>query len=113
MVGDLTATQFSALVTLAAGPPASPPLSQNRLGRLTAMDAATVKGVIDRLVGRGLVMAEPDARDARLRRLSLTAAGRALLDKALPAAEAISAATLAPLDPAESAQLLTLLARLR
>ncbi len=39
------------------------PCSQNQLGRLTAMDAATIKGVTDRLIQRGFV--EANARSGR------------------------------------------------
>ncbi|MBN9002075.1 MAG: MarR family transcriptional regulator, partial [Rhizobiales bacterium] len=58
---QLTATQWAALSKLAeAGP-----CSQNQLGRLTAMDVATIKGVIDRLTARGLTETGPDPRDGR------------------------------------------------
>ena len=44
---DMTPTQFSILVRLRdVGE-----VSQNQLGRLVAMDAATTKGVISRLIG--------------------------------------------------------------
>src|SRR5579871_5825769 len=46
MGNDLTPTQWAALAKLKE----IGPCSQNLLGRLTAMDAATIKGVIDRLV---------------------------------------------------------------
>ena len=45
MIEDLTPTQWAALAKLAE----RGPQSQNQLGRLTAMDAATIKGVIERL----------------------------------------------------------------
>src|SRR5919206_5288864 len=35
------------------------PSSQNRLGRSTAMDGATIKGVVDRLMNRGLIETQP------------------------------------------------------
>lgn len=108
MIGDLTPRQFSTLARLRAGP-----LSQNHLGRLTAMDVATIKGVADRLVARGLLAAAPDPADARRRVLALTEAGRALIDAALPIAVAITAETLAPLAPYERATLSALLAKLK
>ena len=50
-IADLTPPQFAALAKLHdVGE-----TSQNQLGTLIAMDAATVKGVIDRLKARGLV----------------------------------------------------------
>ena len=47
---NLTPTQWAALAKLNE----TGPCSQNLLGRLTAMDVATIKGVIDRLSARGL-----------------------------------------------------------
>ncbi len=95
--GDITPTQWAALAKLReAGP-----LSQNLLGRQTVMDGATIKGVIDRLMVRGLVEVGPDPDDGRRRLIDLTAAGRDLVDSLAPRALLISAETLAPLDAAE------------
>lgn len=47
---DVTPTQFAALAKLAD----VAPVSQNELGRLTAMDPATIFGVVSRLVKRGM-----------------------------------------------------------
>jgi DNA-binding MarR family transcriptional regulator len=106
---DLTPMQFAALAKLYdAGS-----ISQNALGRLTAMDAATIKGVIDRLATRCYIEARPDPEDARLRLLTLTPQGRAALENALPQAAAITEETLAPLNFAERETLLALLRRLR
>ncbi len=106
---DLTPTQWAVLAKLAeAGP-----LSQNRLGRSTAMDAATIKGVVDRLAKRGLVAIDHDPDDARRLVVSLSPAGRSLVAGLLPNARRITAETLAPLSPAEADTLLALLAKLR
>jgi len=106
---DLTPMQFSALnKLLEAGP-----CSQGKLGRLTAMDRATIKGVIDRLSRRGLTHTEPDPEDARLLVVSLTEAGRDLAQRAIPAAQRITEETLLPLNADERARLLELLKRLR
>jgi hypothetical protein len=49
MIEGLTQTQFAALAKLhEVGP-----CSQNHLGRLIYLDAATIKGVVDRLGARG------------------------------------------------------------
>lgn len=106
---DLTTTQWAALAKLAE----MGPCSQNLLGRLTAMDAATIKGVVDRLVRRGLVETRPDPEDGRLVVVLPTAAGQAVIARATANAFAITEETLAPLDAAERATLLALLARLR
>ena len=58
---DLTPTQFSAMVRLLD----EGECSQNELGRRTAMDVATIKGVVDRLRGKGLVTLNPDPNDKR------------------------------------------------
>ncbi len=106
---DLTSTQWAALSKLAE----KGPCSQNLLGRLTAMDAATIKGVVDRLAKRGLVETRPDPEDGRRLMVALTPAGKDLAQRSVPAALEITEETLAPLDAAERAQLLDLLARLR
>lgn len=104
----LTPMQWAALVTLAR----EGPLSQNRLGRLTAMDPATVQGVVRRLAVRGLLTRSPDPADRRASLLAPTAAGVALVAATVPAALAISEATLAPLDAAERRLFLALLKRI-
>lgn len=106
---DLTPTQWAALAKLQE----TGPCSQNQLGRLTAMDVATIKGVIDRLTARGLTETSPDPEDGRRLLVSLTRAGQQLVEKAAPNALAISRETLAPLDAKERELLMVLLSRLR
>ncbi len=103
---DLTTTQWAALARLHE----TGPCSQNQLGRDTAMDVATIKGVVDRLVKRGLFAARPDPADARRLTISLTALGRARVEALRATAAAITAETLAPLSPAEQQSLVALLA---
>ena len=104
----LTPTQFAALARLYdAGE-----VSQNRLGRLTAMDPATIQGVIRRLAERALIADRPDPRDRRRTLLRLTTAGRALVVGLLGAGFAVSDETLAPLSAAERETFLGLLRRL-
>ena len=108
-MGDrLTTTQWSALTKLQD----IQPTSQNHLGRETAMDAATIKGVIDRLVARGYVETSPDPEDGRRLVLSLTGEGDAVIARNLDAARAVSEETLAALDPEERRLLLDLIRRL-
>src|SRR6476661_8592834 len=66
MGDELTPTQWAALVKLAE----FESLSQNLLGRETAMDGATIKGVVDRLAKRGFVATAPDPEDGRRMRVS-------------------------------------------
>jgi MarR family transcriptional regulator, lower aerobic nicotinate degradation pathway regulator len=106
---DLTPTQWAALAKLQE----TGPCSQNLLGRLTAMDVATIKGVIDRLTARGLTETSPDPEDGRRLLVSLTRGGQQLAEKAAPNALAISRETLAPLDAREREALMELLNKLR
>jgi DNA-binding MarR family transcriptional regulator len=105
---DITPTQFSALVKLYP----DQTLSQNLLGRVTAMDAATIKGVVDRLLRRGLIEVRPDPHDARLRLIALTGEGRALIESLIPAALRITEETLAPLSAEERVVFLEMLRKL-
>jgi DNA-binding MarR family transcriptional regulator len=108
MIESLTPTQWAALAKLwECGN-----CSQNHLGRLTAMDAATIKGVINRLTGRGLTTVRPDPRDARRLLVSLTPTGSDLCDRAAPIAALITRKTLEPLDKYERSTLVALLRRL-
>ena len=109
MCHELTPTQFSALLKLHE----HGSCSQNQLGRLTAMDNPTVKGVVDRLTRRGLVATRPDSHDARLLMLSLTQTGERIVAEAIPCARRVTEATLAPLRPGERKTLLNLLNALR
>jgi MarR family transcriptional regulator, lower aerobic nicotinate degradation pathway regulator len=107
-IPSITTTQFAVLARLAQ----MGPLSQNLLGRETAMDAATVKGVVDRLAKQGLVTTAADPSDRRRLTVQLTDAGSTLFDSTRDAAVAVSSQTLGPLSNAERATLLGLLGRL-
>jgi len=109
MGGELTAVQFSTLVRLSE---VDGPISQNALGRLVGMDAATTKGVLARLMARDLVKMEKSQTDKRRYMLSTTQAGRDLIAKLMPRACQITEETLAPLNAKERASLLRLLAKL-
>jgi len=105
---QLTPLQFAALVKLRD----MGEVSQNHLGRLTAMDAATMQGVIKRLLARGLISRRPDPNDRRRLILSLSASGEKLIRSAVAAGKRITRRTLSPLDPAEQELFMDLLARL-
>jgi DNA-binding MarR family transcriptional regulator len=104
----VTPTQFAALAKLHD----LGSVSQNELGRLTAMDPATISSVASRLIQRGYVSASPDDKDARLVVLTLTEAGVAATLAMKAAAAEVSRQTLAPLSAAEAARFLALLERL-
>jgi DNA-binding MarR family transcriptional regulator len=105
---ELTPMQWAALAKLHE----TGASAQNSLGRATAMDAATIKGVVDRLMARGLVEIRPDPQDGRRRLVAITASGRRIVERATPHAEAVSVDTLAPLNPTERDRLLALLRKL-
>ena len=108
MIEELTPTQWATLAKLHE----CGPCSQNLLGRQTAMDAATIKGVIDRLTKRGVTATTADPADGRRLLVALTAQGEAIFARGKPMAERITAATLEPLSEAERASFVALLRRL-
>ena len=77
---DLTNGQFSLMMSL--NRPEPPTLGS--VASLLAMDRTTLTAALKPLERRGLVKIAVDNEDRRSRRLSLTAAGRTLLAKALP-----------------------------
>jgi len=107
-ISDLTPPQFAALAKLhEVGA-----TSQNQLGVLIATDAATIKGVIDRLNARNLVTLAKDDGDKRRLVVSLTPEGRETVENLLPIAHAITRETLSPLTAREADTLLRLLAKM-
>lgn len=107
-IPGLTPRQFAVLARLCE----QGPQSQNALGRATAMDAATIKGVADRLRAKGLVAGMRDSEDRRRVVLAATEAGRETFEAARGPAHRISAETLSPLAPEEREAFLDMLARL-
>lgn len=109
-LGDaVTAMQWAALSKLYE----EKSCSQNLLGRLTSMDAPTIKGVIERLRKRGLITDEPDPDHKRRLVIKLTDEGRAVVEANADAAHAISRETLRPLSPREEERFVELLKKLR
>ena len=104
----IATTQFAALASLYT----DGSTSQNHLGRRTAMDSATITGVIDRLQQRGLVATSASPDDDRLSIIDLTIEGRELIEQLLPRGVEISADTLAPLSPSERETLMRLLGKI-
>ncbi|EKE77276.1 MULTISPECIES: MarR family winged helix-turn-helix transcriptional regulator [Oceanibaculum] len=105
---QVTPTQWAALAKLRE----EGSLSQNHLGRLTAMDPATIQGVSRRLIARKLVCRQADPDDRRRAVLRLTEAGERLVDGLYGAAFGISQDTLAPLSETERETFLSMLRRL-
>ena len=107
-IAELTPTQFAVIAKLTE----LGRTSQNRLGRATAMDAATIKGVVDRLAARGLVRVTSDENDRRRVVVELTEEASEMWLDLRDRGFDISAETLEPLDMSEQAVLIALLKRL-
>ena len=93
----LTPAQFTTLCTLRD----NGACSQAELVRATAVDQATIRGVVERLEGRGLIRLQKSSDDGRKVMMSLTAAGTGMLEAAIPYARRITEETLKNLNPAE------------
>ena len=103
-----TPTQFFALARLRE----RGELSQNRLGRLTAMDPATIQGVTRRLHDRGYIERAPDPNDRRRMVLKLSVEGHTVVERLLDGIDEVSGQILAPLAPDEREQFRSLLKRI-
>jgi DNA-binding MarR family transcriptional regulator len=103
----ITPVQFA---TLAAAYD-QPGLDQRSLAAAIRFDTSTIGGVIDRLEKRGLIQRNAAPHDRRLRLLTVTPEGEALLAAVLPRVQAVQARLLAPLDDADRAHFLALMRR--
>jgi DNA-binding MarR family transcriptional regulator len=77
------------------------------------VDPSTASRTIDRAVAAGLLARSPSEHDRRRTRLSLTAEGRAVLDRVTAARRDLLAEVTADWDPADIARLTALLTTLR
>jgi len=105
---DVSPTQFSTLIKLHD----FTETSQNRLGRLVAMDPATTLGVVQRLKERGLVEQRKDPSDLRRLLLRLTPEGLEKTKAMRKIARKISEGTFSPLSKTEQNTLLKLLQKI-
>ncbi len=87
-------------------------VSQNQLGRMTAMDPATIQGVVQRLMGRGLLDRRPDGKDRRRVLLRLTDTGRTTVEEINDRIRTINDRILQPLSRHEREQFIHFLRRL-
>ena len=104
----VTPTQFSTLVKLLE----RGELSQTALGAATAMDPATILGVVQRLAARDLLSVRADPKDGRRRLIQLTQPGHDLALRLRAIGPRISEHILAELSPRDCKALLRLLAQL-
>jgi MarR family transcriptional regulator, lower aerobic nicotinate degradation pathway regulator len=105
----LTPTQFAVMARLSE----VGSVSQNQLGRLVGLDVATTKGVVDRLLARGLILSDRDPKDRRRQQISLSENGWQIFLDAARLGHEVSAETVAPLTQAEQKTLLRLLKKLQ
>lgn len=105
---DLTPLQFAVLESLGN----DGPQDQVTLGGATALDRTTITVVLRNLERRGLLRREKSSRDLRSKVVTISARGERLLRDALPSVEAAQQRILAPLDAAETVELLALLDKL-
>lgn len=108
LLPEATPTQFAIIARLYA----DGGMSQNHLGRRVGMDAATTKGVVDRLRSKGLVQSVASKTDLRRLEISLTEKGKDFAASAIDKAADISARTTSNLSPRETERLLALLDKL-
>jgi MarR family transcriptional regulator, lower aerobic nicotinate degradation pathway regulator len=99
---------FLILITLRA----RDALSQQDLCRTTRVDSGNMVDLIDTLERLGYAVRQRDPADRRRHLISLTETGRAEFTAMTEAVSRYNTRFLAPLDPAEQATLVTLLARL-
>ncbi|BCP52060.1 MarR family transcriptional regulator [Kaistia sp. 32K] len=105
---DLTPTQFAALATILR----YGDVSQNHLGRLTAMDPSTISLVVRKLRKLGLVARSASSTDQRMVIITLTNKGVDYTLQRLAKSREAGQQLLAPLSSAEQALLLELLKRI-
>ena len=102
---SLTPVQYAALRGVAA----SPGVDQRTLARTIGLDTSTTGGVLDRLEARDLIQRSADPHDRRVRLLTVTAAGKALLREVTPAMLRAQERILEPLPAAERRQFMRML----
>lgn len=105
---QLTAVQFITLCAVRDHGPSS--LSE--LIKATAVDQATIRGIVERLQARDLVTLKPAEQDKRKVIVSLTETGMQLVHETAPHALQVSELTMSRLNPAERVALLYVLRKM-
>ncbi len=76
-------------------------LRQTDLAESMGVEAMTVTGFLDRLEAKGLIRRDPDPIDRRAKRIRLTEAGKAMLERIAPLSAGLRADAAAGLSPRE------------
>jgi DNA-binding MarR family transcriptional regulator len=105
---DLTPVQYAALVAIHT----HPGIDATRLSAVIAFDRSTLGNVIERLEAKKLIERKPSAGDKRVKLLTLTNAGVALLREIAPAVAQAQVRMLQPLKAADRKTLMALLSQL-
>lgn len=105
---QLTSVQFVTLCALRDHGPSS----QAELIKATAVDQATIRGIVERLKARELIQLSPDPDDRRKVIVELTGSGAALLDAMIPCALRISELSMGSLNAGERVAILFLLRKM-
>src|SRR5262245_5290859 len=95
--GEMTASQFSALASIAR----LGPLTLGKLASVERLRPPTVTRMVSAMEESGLVLRRPDADDRRIWRVELTHLGRDLLERSRTRRDAYLARRLATLAPEE------------
>jgi DNA-binding MarR family transcriptional regulator len=106
--GGVTADQFVLLALLAQ----EDGITQQQLVRRASSDANTVRAMLVRLEGRGLVAREQHPTDRRARRVTLTREGRRTYERLWADSEPVRERLLAALRPEEAEVLVEILKRI-
>ena len=93
----ITPVQFALLFAASR----EPGMDQRTLAARIGFDTSTIGAVLDRLEERGIVRCSASPTDRRVRLLTVTREGEALLDGAMPAMRRAQKRMLAPLPPAD------------
>jgi DNA-binding MarR family transcriptional regulator len=88
-------------------------LSQTELAQRLGLSTMAVATLCDRMVAAGWIRREPSATDRRVNQIHLEESASKALDAALTISDSLQAKTLGVLEPAERAQLLVLLGKVR
>jgi MarR family transcriptional regulator, lower aerobic nicotinate degradation pathway regulator len=101
----LTPVQYAVLQAVSN----TPGVDQRTLAGTIGQDTSTIGGVVDRLEARGLLQRNASPDDRRVRLLTLTDAGQALLAQAVPGMRRAQERMLQPLPERERAEFMRMM----
>jgi len=105
---NLTAAQFVTLCAIRD----MRSCSLSDVVKVTAIDQGTIRGIVERLKSRDLIVLSHDETDRRKVLVSLSASGSQLVAETVPLATEITEATYGKLNPAERLALVFLLRKM-